>query len=92
MYFKENVFSSFLSQTHATSWSGPDFIFSHVKVEKTAKAMETRTQRTDCGPRGGRRGWDEPREQHGNIHITLPYVIARGEFAVWLRELKPCSL
>ena len=74
MYFKENVFSSFLSQTHATSWSGPDFIFSHVKVEKTAKAMETRTQRTDCGPRGGRRGWDEPREQHGNIHITRKYA------------------
>jgi len=29
---------------------------------------------------------------YGNIHITLPYVTASGEFAVWLRELKLCSL
>ena len=35
-----------------------------------------------CGRSWGRRGWDESREQHGNIYITICKVDSKWEFAV----------
>ena len=34
------------------------------------------------GHRGGRRGWDEWREQHGNIHLTICKIDSKWEFAL----------
>ena len=31
---------------------------------------------------GGRRGWDERREHHGNIYATICKTDSQGEFAV----------
>ena len=41
-----------------------------------------------CGHIAERRGWDELREQHWNIYITMSKVDSQWEFAVWCRELK----
>ena len=39
------------------------------------------------GHRGGRRGWGEWREEHGNIDNTICET-ASGNLLLWLRELK----
>lgn len=55
VYFKEHVFSSFLSWSHTTSWSGPDFAFSFVRVEKNAEEpckVEILTSITHYPPSG----------------------------------------
>ena len=36
-----------------------------------------------------RRGWDELREQHGNIHSTVCKIDTKREFLVWHREINP---
>ena len=47
-------------------------------------AMEIQTQRTDLWTQGGirRRGWDEQREQHGNIYTTIYEIDSQWEFAL----------
>ena len=35
-----------------------------------------------CGHSEGRRGWDELREQHGYIHVTMCKIDRQWEFAV----------
>ena len=35
-----------------------------------------------CGPSWGRRGWDEWREQHGNIYTVICKTDSQWEFAV----------
>ena len=39
-----------------------------------------------------RRGWDELREDHGNIYITMCEIDSQWEFALWCRKLKPSAL
>ena len=34
-----------------------------------------------CGHSGGRKGWEELREQHGNIYITLCKTVSQWELA-----------
>ena len=41
-----------------------------------------RHRKQTCGHSGGRRGRDELREQHGNIHITICKIDSQWEFAV----------
>ena len=43
------------------------------------------------GHREGRRWWDELREQHWNIHLTM-CKLSQWKFAVWCRELKTGDL
>ena len=38
------------------------------------------------GHSGGRRGWDELREQYGSIYITIRKTDSKWEFAVWHRQ------
>ena len=38
---------------------------------------------------GEERRWDELREEHGNIHITICKIESQWELAVWHRELNP---
>ena len=41
----------------------------------------------------GRRGWDEWREQHGNIYTNICKIDSQWKFAIWLRGLNwRCSL
>ena len=44
------------------------------------------------GHSGGRRGWNELREQHWNIYTTIYKIDSQWEFATWFRELKPRTL
>ena len=37
----------------------------------------------------GRRGWDELREKHGNIYITICKIHSQWEFSLRPRELNP---
>ena len=34
-----------------------------------------------CGPSGGRRGWDELRDERGNVSITIRKIDDQWEFA-----------
>ena len=52
-------------------------------------AMEMQTYRTDLWTQGGRRGWDEWREWHGNICMTICKTDSQRELAVWLRSSNP---
>ena len=52
-------------------------------------AVEMQTERTDCGHSVGGRGWDELREQRGNIYIAIYKTDSQWEFAVWHQELSP---
>ena len=45
-----------------------------------------------CGHSGERRGKDESRGQHWNIHITMCKTDSQREFVLWCRELKPGAL
>ena len=46
--------------------------------------MQTQTQKTDLWTLegGGRKGWDEWREWHGNIYTTTYKIDNQWEFAV----------
>ena len=44
--------------------------------------MINRHREQTSGHRGGRRGWDEWREQHGNIHLTICKIDSKWEFAL----------
>ena len=50
---------------------------------------DTDVERRHVDTERGRRGWDEWRKQHGNIHTTACKISSQWEFSVWLRELKP---
>ena len=41
-----------------------------------------------CGHSGGRRGWDELREEHWNIYIIICKTDSQWEFAVLCTEIK----
>ena len=45
-------------------------------------AIEMQTQRTQTCHSGERRGWDELREEHGNIYIAIPKIERKWEFAM----------
>ena len=49
---------------------------------------EAATEQT-CGHSGGRRGWDEWREQYGDIYITVCERDGQWEFAVRQGEFNP---
>ena len=54
-----------------------------VELSPCAGQQQRRRHREQtCGHSGGRRGWDELREQHGNIHITICKIESPWEFAV----------
>ena len=52
-------------------------------LQSVCCTVETQTQRTDCGHR--RRGWDELRGRHGNIHYHMQN---RQPVGICCRELR----
>ena len=42
-----------------------------------------------CGHGVGGTGWEELREKHGNIYITICKTDRQWEFALWHKELNP---
>ena len=45
-------------------------------------AVDTQTQRTYLWTQQGKREWDELREQHGHLYITVYKIYSQGEFSV----------
>ena len=41
-----------------------------------------RQRKKTCGHRGGRGGWEEQRENHGNIYTTICNIDSQWEFTV----------
>ena len=41
-----------------------------------------RQRKKTCGHRGGRGGWEEQRENHGNIYTTICKIDSQWEFTV----------
>ena len=54
--------------------------------------MRHRHTKQTCGHRRGRRGWDELRAEHGNIHTATCEIDSRWEVACRSQGAQPGAL
>ena len=75
--------------THIYIWNPERWLLMNLFI---GQQWRHRHREETCEHSGGRRGWDELREQHWNIHITMCKVASQRKSVVWHKELKPGAL
>ena len=72
---REKIYRVLLTHVYGTQKDGTD-----EPIFRAAMGMQMK--RTDLWTCRGRRGWDEWREQHGNIYTTICKIDSQWELAV----------